>query len=57
MLEKCDVYAALDFLPKMTRGQRYHNAMVDKRNVTSDLVYSIPCQGVSGLERFFHYMI
>ena len=45
--------AACNFLPKMTRGQRYHNAMIDKRNVTSDLVNTIHRQGVLGLERFF----
>ena len=37
MLEKHDIY---DHLSKMTRGQRYHNEMVDKRNMMSDLVHT-----------------
>ena len=57
MLKKHDVYAARDFLSKMTRGQRYHNAVVDKRNITSDLVYTIHRHGVLGLERFYQYVI
>ena len=52
MLQKCCVYAPVDFLLKNPRSK----VAVDKRNVTSDLVYSIRRQGVTRLERFYQFV-
>ena len=54
MLEKCGANAPVDFLSKMPWG---HRLAVDKRNVTSDLVYAIRREGVFGFERFYQYVI
>ena len=58
MREKRDFYADRDFVSKMTRGQMYRNAMVDKRNVTSDLVYTMMarhCECGGRLQNWWNY--